>query len=111
MIEGALRLHELFSILFFYMPIFSRPMRFTLYYVKLVIVMTMGSIFAASFTLVESVIVGIFVAMCSSIPLIVYKALLNNEHAFVRYLGLFLCMCTIGLMFLMTLLNAALMDL
>mmetsp|Transcript_177 Transcript_177/g.22 ORF Transcript_177/g.22 Transcript_177/m.22 type:complete len:126 (+) Transcript_177:118-495(+) len=105
--SGIIKLHEIFSIFFFYDNEISRPIRMQLYYSKVVTILAITGYFSDKVTMFENILIGILTGLLTGIPLLILGVLLKAASKIPRIIGIILSIGVIGLCYYLAITRAA----
>ena len=84
-----IELHEFFQIFFRYDDKLSRPQRFSIFYLKINVLIALSGLFSQAMNEVQSILFSIICALFLTIPMNVIEYLLISRRCFLRSLGVF----------------------
>ena len=88
---GIIQFHELFSIFFLFNDKLSRPVRFTIYYMKVTSVMALSGVFSQSLNQIQALLLSVIMAVAIGVPIAIICALFKTRYtkciAFLLTLG------------------------
>ncbi len=82
--------------LYFFDKNLSRSIRLTIYYLKIIFIMTSNTIFVYNYNFAQQLFINIFLCIILNIICILIKKLFQSNKYIVQLLGVFICICTLG---------------
>lgn len=76
---GVIRLHPLASIFFFNNPKISRPVRFSLFYLRITLILSVTGLFSEDTSIYQNILIGILTGLLTILPLTIIKVFLKMK--------------------------------
>lgn len=109
LLVGIAHLHEIVSIFKLYMLDFSRPVRFTLVYVRIIFMMAIQALFTQNLTMLQNILLGIILGQACNIVLRSLKTCLVSNVVY-KLVGFVFTLGVIGASWFILLVNVAKME-
>ena len=93
--SGVFQLHEFFSIFMKYDEKLSRPIRFCVFYLKILLILAISGLFSQQMNEYQALLLSILSTIIVNIPLIILQILLRSSFFLLKSLGAILTIASI----------------